>query len=231
MSDILKSRFQIKKKRLGNPLDCSCDLLWLKNWLNGVQKIGPHCSDGTLVRNAPIAHLTCIHYEAYNYDENQNNCSENNDNHLKQLPVPQDSGYFYDEFIDFNTNNPTKLDENQSLADVKTQKPHLSTNRFSFFGMPISSLTFSNFFHQNTLSKNRTKIGRKLNNSLGNLSVAIVDDGSVMTTTDSYFENMGHPIKEPDDTTNNVLGETTTELNKLSFSKIFKILLAKTNCF
>lgn len=36
-------------KHLGNPLSCSCNMVWMQAWLFETSSVGPRCSDGYLL--------------------------------------------------------------------------------------------------------------------------------------------------------------------------------------
>lgn len=36
-------------KRSGNPLSCSCNMLWMQAWLFETSSVGPRCADGYLL--------------------------------------------------------------------------------------------------------------------------------------------------------------------------------------
>jgi len=43
----------------GNPLSCSCRMLWLQNWLQETSAPGPRCHDGTMFRDARLTRADC----------------------------------------------------------------------------------------------------------------------------------------------------------------------------
>lgn len=44
----------------GNPLSCSCDLLWLHSWLVEARVAdGPRCADGSLVKEIRVSRAEC----------------------------------------------------------------------------------------------------------------------------------------------------------------------------
>lgn len=45
---------------VGNPLQCSCNMLWLRTWLQETGSKGPHCSDGSLLRDLRLSRQECM---------------------------------------------------------------------------------------------------------------------------------------------------------------------------
>ncbi|XP_040168304.1 protein artichoke [Anopheles arabiensis] len=115
----------------GNPLDCSCDMLWYMAWLQESRSLypGPRCRDGKMLldmrlsrtdcqsgaRTAPSGHqgdhpLTNDHGDVFvralDYDE----CAGSENYELPPGPTPPfhagspspgDSDYFYDQYVDY----------------------------------------------------------------------------------------------------------------------------------
>lgn len=44
---------------LGNPLSCSCGMLWLRGWLQQASAEGPRCADGSLFREIRLSKQEC----------------------------------------------------------------------------------------------------------------------------------------------------------------------------
>lgn len=43
----------------GNPLSCSCGMLWLRGWLQQASSEGPRCADGSLFKEIRLARQDC----------------------------------------------------------------------------------------------------------------------------------------------------------------------------
>ncbi|CAH0557026.1 unnamed protein product [Brassicogethes aeneus] len=138
----------------GNPLVCSCNLMWLQNWLQESSSNGPRCVDGTLLREMRLSRQECT--------ENQNNLdmvapgceaellsapgqygtsqvfsqwqklksNKTKDGIRGNLPPsPEESEYFYDEYVDYQYNDTAVphpnngLDFKQQLVETITIKP------------------------------------------------------------------------------------------------------------
>nr|XP_032530182.1 protein artichoke-like isoform X1 [Danaus plexippus plexippus]XP_032530183.1 protein artichoke-like isoform X1 [Danaus plexippus plexippus]XP_032530185.1 protein artichoke-like isoform X1 [Danaus plexippus plexippus] len=178
----------------GNPLVCNCAIIWLKSWLTESTSIGPKCSDGTYVKEMPFSKSDCDNIPIQTQDPNSCLSYENeallpnlqtsqvfssldkikdygthikhnyNGNKLSNRPLPEESEYFYDEYVDYpynetlleNINNEFKV-TNKSM-EIATSTPSnqigtinrtnlksgvavkLPTSGFTFFGLPLPSL-------------------------------------------------------------------------------------------
>uniref|UniRef100_A0A182JC55 Uncharacterized protein n=1 Tax=Anopheles atroparvus TaxID=41427 RepID=A0A182JC55_ANOAO len=121
----------------GNPLDCSCDMLWYLAWLQESRSLnpGPRCKDGNMLMDMRLSRNDCrsgartapgqvdhpltndhgdVFVRALDYDE----CgAENYEAHPGPAPPfhpgspsPGDSDYFYDQYVDYpNALNDSKL--------------------------------------------------------------------------------------------------------------------------
>ena len=100
----------------GNPLSCSCKMLWLINWLDDVQSEGPKCADGTLFRDVRLSREECGKSRVIEPvipgcegDTVQSSVVETAQlsaltSHLKnstQGLLPHETDYFYDEYIEY----------------------------------------------------------------------------------------------------------------------------------
>lgn len=49
----------------GNPLACSCGMMWLQAWLKEASsEEGPHCADGSLLKEARLSRQDCRNIDA-----------------------------------------------------------------------------------------------------------------------------------------------------------------------
>ncbi|XP_004929212.4 protein artichoke [Bombyx mori] len=177
----------------GNPLICNCAIIWLKSWLLESSSVGPKCADGTYVKGMPFTHSDCFNIHVSEDDSKLCFTHENeallpnlatsqvfssldkikdyaseikNDYHPNKVhsrPLPEESDYFYDDYIDYPYNDTilsginnaiTELNGNRSkenlgmtptlyaeMKNTSSTKPNLTTNEpsssFTFFGMPL----------------------------------------------------------------------------------------------
>lgn len=129
MSTIVEPTFRSLRGNLaildldGNPLDCTCDILWLRAWYQETDSLthypGPRCRDGTMLRESRLSRSEC------QTDERSNNIpltNEHGDLFSRQIPYdeceaegfdepvgnyppsPIDSEYFDDQYIDYPIN-------------------------------------------------------------------------------------------------------------------------------
>lgn len=45
----------------GNPIACSCGVAWLQSWLQDASDGGPHCSDGSPLKDMRLSRQECQH--------------------------------------------------------------------------------------------------------------------------------------------------------------------------
>ncbi|KAK9888759.1 hypothetical protein WA026_000984 [Henosepilachna vigintioctopunctata] len=106
-----------------NPLECDCSVAWLQAWAEESSVVGPSCSDGNLLREIKFSPSDCERKEIENFS---NQCGAQNPQHLTSQvfskhtsfsntsgsertnnlpPLPQESEYFYDEYVDYHFND------------------------------------------------------------------------------------------------------------------------------
>ncbi|KAM3962801.1 artichoke [Aphomia sociella] len=181
----------------GNPLICNCGIMWFKSWLSESSSIGPKCADGTYVKMMPFSRDDCVNVRVHDEDVKSCLTHENeallpnlatsqvfssldkikdyttqikNNYHINKInrPSPEESEYFYDEYVDYPYNETLIEGLNNDINLVQTNKSHESqgiptlyagiknnTNKniavkpnihpqpasgFTFFGMPLPSL-------------------------------------------------------------------------------------------
>jgi hypothetical protein len=66
MTSLAESAFQRLRTNIavldidGNPLSCSCSMMWLQTWLREVSsEEGPRCADGSLLKEARLSRQDC----------------------------------------------------------------------------------------------------------------------------------------------------------------------------
>nr|XP_023016331.1 protein artichoke-like [Leptinotarsa decemlineata] len=151
----------------GNPLLCSCSMLWLQAWLKESSQEGPQCSDGSFLREMRLDPRDCpdterskkirnecdsellsgagfsdrpnlystsqisfnSKYSFKNFSKNtldgNSKGSSGNKNFL--APSPEDSDYFYDDYIDYPFNETIAASGN---GKDKEQSTPSSLERF-----------------------------------------------------------------------------------------------------
>lgn len=134
----------------GNPLICKCNLLWLQVWLRESLQPSPRCSDGALLNEIPLAREDCRENKklpitaspgcdtelltssdnvATHLASSRNNSKANLTNKNNVALTPEESDYFYNEYVDYPFNE--SLVEANDLNNVKNldkDKVHLTTN-------------------------------------------------------------------------------------------------------
>ncbi|XP_044267257.1 protein artichoke [Tribolium madens] len=196
----------------GNPLSCGCNLLWLQAWLQEGSSMGPRCIDGSLLRELRLSRQECLPEDRNaelvapgceselltapnTFGTSQvfspwmnlkSNISKEQKNHL--VPSPEESEYFYDEYIDYPYN---ETQQNLVVENV-TQSPHYisgdtptlyaapknksrpdipkevtnspSTSGFTFFGVPLPALNLKNLIGGGTgrMDDNKMTMERKM---------------------------------------------------------------------
>ncbi|RZC43108.1 LRR 8 domain containing protein [Asbolus verrucosus] len=135
----------------GNPLVCTCNLLWMQAWLQESSSVGPKCADGTLLREVRLSRQECSPEErnvelvapgceaellsapeAFGTSQVfspwmnlKANISKENQNHL--APSPEESEYFYDEYVDYpfnDTKNNLPQDQKTDGGNPTPKSPH-----------------------------------------------------------------------------------------------------------
>lgn len=113
----------------GNPLSCSCGMIWLRGWLQQASAEGPRCADGSLFRDIRLSRQDC---QRERYIETVHPGCESE--MIKDSPSPdssslygtqqkpwmdiknqngqsisQDMDYYYHDYVDYNLENATDL--------------------------------------------------------------------------------------------------------------------------
>lgn len=163
--------------------------MWLKSWLQESSSIGPKCADGTFVKSMPFTRTDCEGVPMDNEDIKSCNLLENeallpnlatsqvfsSNNKIKDLnpkfstnkiinrPTPEESEYFYDEYVDYPYNETLLNGLNNAYIQNSVNKSHYTTIKnpvlqmqsknnslknhttipssgFTFFGMPLPAL-------------------------------------------------------------------------------------------
>ncbi|GJQ85651.1 hypothetical protein Trydic_g20200 [Trypoxylus dichotomus] len=136
----------------GNPLACTCSLLWLRAWLQESSTTGPKCLDGILLTEKRLSREECMqesrlldpvapgcesellsvpnHYgSSHNYHPWMN-LKNNNLTSTKTnlLPSPEESELFYDDYLDYPYN-----DTDHSNQEVYAHTRTTTTEKSSHF--------------------------------------------------------------------------------------------------
>ncbi|XP_018575842.1 protein artichoke [Anoplophora glabripennis] len=134
----------------GNPLICGCNILWLQAWLHESSQKGPHCLDGTLLREMQLSREECSEKDRISemlasgceaefltvpgtYTTSQvfsqwmklksfkNLTKENGSQKNNIAPSPEESEYFYDDYIDYPYNE-SMIDNTGPLNEQSKDK-------------------------------------------------------------------------------------------------------------
>ncbi|XP_045515611.1 protein artichoke [Pieris brassicae] len=177
----------------GNPLICNCGIIWLKSWLAESTSMGPKCTDGTHVKDISFGRDDCKNQPIGNEDrscfthENQallpsigtsvlssvnkitdysTGLKNNYQGNKINRPSPEESDYFYDDYVDYPYNEtlmainndqtnytnkkvgntPTLYASMKNVTDKRTSIIGSSSTAsppktgFTFFGLPLPSL-------------------------------------------------------------------------------------------
>ncbi|KAL0116782.1 hypothetical protein PUN28_010003 [Cardiocondyla obscurior] len=124
----------------GNPLSCSCGMLWLRGWLQQASSEGPRCADGSLFRELRLSRQDCkreryvelVHpgceaeminvatpsasSSAFGITETIPLWMNLKDSSTQKPSVSQDSDFFY-QYVDYQDNG----------SDTNTSPPNVST--------------------------------------------------------------------------------------------------------
>lgn len=113
----------------GNPLECTCNMMWYRSWLqeSDAQQPGPRCGNGKMLRELPLSRSDCEVYEKNNHLTmpltNEHGdlfarqameggpCESEPFEELKSgLPPPEESEYF-DQSVDYPSNETESSDQ------------------------------------------------------------------------------------------------------------------------
>ncbi|KAL7018451.1 hypothetical protein ACKWTF_010759 [Chironomus riparius] len=142
----------------GNPIDCSCDTLWLRAWLQESNSLpGPSCRDGTRLRDLDLNRQNCNpdpdqvsltneHGDMFLRSNDFDDCGPISGEgyeefppniqpyyNSNQRPSPAESDYFYDQYVDFPINDTINNSLNSSnLRLNQTNSPYIDFNQNKF---------------------------------------------------------------------------------------------------
>ncbi|XP_074094011.1 artichoke [Cotesia typhae] len=126
----------------GNPLSCSCDMIWLRGWLQQSSSEGPRCADGSLFREVRLSRQDCLKKKQVEpihpgcetefidqsllpsyYGEGKPPPAWMNAHSPSKLI--QNPDYYYDDYPENDQNNSQNLanklsNENHPLSNMKT---------------------------------------------------------------------------------------------------------------
>ncbi|XP_014484639.1 PREDICTED: chaoptin [Dinoponera quadriceps] len=142
----------------GNPLSCSCSMLWLRGWLQQASTEGPRCADGSLFRELRLSRQDCqreryvepvhpgceteminvatpsVSSSAFGVTETVPLWMNLKDSSTQKSSVSHDSDYFY-EYLDYQQENTSASPSSGvSTVSVPTQtvkiiQPHQSQQK------------------------------------------------------------------------------------------------------
>ncbi|KAF2904922.1 hypothetical protein ILUMI_01254 [Ignelater luminosus] len=164
----------------GNPLACSCSMLWFRAWLQESSLMGPKCNDGILLRDMRLSRQDCAQESrqaepvapgceaellsapgAYGtsqvfsqWMDLKDNVSTSGNNKL--APSPEESDYFYDEYVDYPYNETLMASSllantNSTRNETITFKPDTETQKSSHYIVGDTPTIYA------AASKNKTK--------------------------------------------------------------------------
>lgn len=170
MTTVAESVFQRLRSNVavldidGNPLSCSCKMLWLQSWLKDTDSEGPRCADGTLFREARLSRTECassrivepvvpgceseiIQGSVVETSQLSSLVSDPKTN-SSQGPLPHESEYFYDEYVEYQYEEVNSTDGQNTTENGHTSKqssPHLvSGDTPTIYARPIPQLNLTN---------------------------------------------------------------------------------------
>ncbi|XP_057328599.1 protein artichoke [Microplitis mediator] len=91
----------------GNPLSCSCGMIWLRGWLQQSSSEGPRCADGSLFRDIRLSRQDCL--KKKHTEPIHPGCETE---FIDQSLLPSYYGEGKPPPAWMNTNNPSKLTQN-----------------------------------------------------------------------------------------------------------------------
>ncbi|XP_049772854.1 protein artichoke [Schistocerca cancellata] len=121
----------------GNPISCTCNSLWLQNWMREAPGSDLYCSDGSLLKDARLSRQECkgeqitekfapgcdSELTAGNSVQGTSQVLSTwveNSPTQEPHPLPQDSGYFYDDFVEYQYEDMNNTENNASLSATST---------------------------------------------------------------------------------------------------------------
>ncbi|KAK6623543.1 hypothetical protein RUM43_009395 [Polyplax serrata] len=132
----------------GNPLSCSCKMLWLLSWLEDNQSEGPRCADGSLFRDARLSRTECSNSRIVEPvipgcegDTVQSSVIEtaqltaltsNLKNSTQQGLLPHETEYFYDEYIEYQYEEPNGTVVQQEVPSTTEGTSPVTQNSYHF---------------------------------------------------------------------------------------------------
>lgn len=131
---------------------CSCNLIWMRAWLQEAGVVGPRCSDGTLLRELRLSRQECMYEQRtanpvapgceaellsvppystsqvfsqwMDLKEKEPPTAATKPLTVNMAPSPEESEYFYDEYIDYPYNDTFS---NHSLTHKSNSKSEFTT--------------------------------------------------------------------------------------------------------
>lgn len=153
----------------GNPLSCSCKMLWLQTWLKDTSAEGPRCADGSLFREARLSRTDCASSRIVEpivpgcesefvqgpVVETSQLSSLVASKNGSQGPLPHESEYFYDEYVEYQyeemngteaANNDTNGQNKSDIITAEKSSPHLVTGDTpTIYARPVpAAINFTN---------------------------------------------------------------------------------------
>lgn len=128
----------------GNPLECSCNVLWLRAWYQETNSHpGPRCRDGNLLTDMRVSKSDCDasndsrmnqvllmneHGDIFKRQIAMDECDNEQYNDSENIPPsPIESEYFYEQFIDYPLND-SATEQSSDLRQPNTSLSPFSRN-------------------------------------------------------------------------------------------------------
>ncbi|KAJ8687036.1 hypothetical protein QAD02_022830 [Eretmocerus hayati] len=132
----------------GNPLSCSCGMLWLRGWLQQASADGPRCADGSLFREIRLSRQDCQRdrqlepvHPGCELDASSSSTSpfqQNSDlspsrTNVKSPPKDptQDTEYMYDDYNEYAQESNSSDASNVQVQQVSSPAPQTSLHSSS----------------------------------------------------------------------------------------------------
>ncbi|XP_058459946.1 protein artichoke isoform X2 [Malaya genurostris] len=233
----------------GNPLDCSCDMLWYLAWLQETKHLypGPRCRDGKMLMDTRLSRndcqtdaragigldesvqLTNEHGDVFMRSVDFNDCEMDSYEVMQPGPAPgigsgdishPASPADRDPVGHHNINHSFVDFNNNKFNNLYNAPPQMQNNSpFTFFGVPIPSLNIGKMFSGSGRSSNN----RAAIGTRGKGRVQIYhpeDTSSATISKNTHHQGPEISIKTPDDNQENNPGASND--NSLFYRPYFQ---------
>ncbi|XP_034938506.1 protein artichoke [Chelonus insularis] len=119
----------------GNPLSCSCGMIWLRGWIQQSSSEGPKCADGTLFREMRLSRTDCL-----NKKEREPVHPDCETEMIDQTLMSSQQGDKRPPPAWMNTHSPTKFNQEPDYYEDYLDVPYNMTNKLSPSNINQSSI-------------------------------------------------------------------------------------------